>query len=76
MHLSLPFLSLEQLEDHFVYLFPRANLFMMLGYANGGYLMARTTPLLVLGTMMSDARSGAADLTTEDEAKTDDLRQA
>ncbi len=49
---------------------------MMLGYANGGYLMARTTLLLVLGTMMSDATSGAADSTAEDEAKTDDLRQA
>jgi hypothetical protein len=49
---------------------------MMLGYANGRYLMARTTPLLVLDTMMSDATSGAADLTAEDEAKTNDLRQS
>jgi hypothetical protein len=47
----------------------------MLGYAHGRYLVVRMTPLLMLGTMIQ-RHAEATDSATEDEAKTDDLRQA
>jgi hypothetical protein len=48
----------------------------MFGYTHGRYLMAKTTPLLILRTMMTGATPGAADPAAEDEAKADDIRQA
>jgi hypothetical protein len=48
------------------------NLFMMLGYARGDYLMAKMTPLLMIGTMMTSATFEADVPTGNDEAKGDD----
>jgi hypothetical protein len=45
---------------------------MMLGYAHGNHLMARTTPHLMLWTMMMIAMSEAEVLTSDDEAKDSD----
>jgi hypothetical protein len=48
------------------------NLFMILGYARGDHLMAKTTFLLMLRTMMTSATSEADVPTGDDEAKGDD----
>ncbi len=47
----------------------------MFGYTHGRYLMAKTTPLHMLRTMMTGVTPGAADTATEDEAKADDICQ-
>ncbi len=46
-----------------------ANLFIILGYARGDHLMAKTTPLLMLWMMRMGVTSEAAVLTSGDEAK-------
>jgi hypothetical protein len=45
---------------------------MILGYACGDHLMAKTTSLLMIGRMMTNATSEADVLTGNDEAKGDD----
>jgi hypothetical protein len=46
-----------------------ANLFLMLGYAHGDHWMAKTTPSLMLGTMVTSAMSKVVVPSGEDRAK-------
>jgi hypothetical protein len=50
----------------------KTNLVMMLGYAHGDHLRVKTTPFLMLKTMMTSAMSEPEDSASEDEAKEDD----
>jgi hypothetical protein len=45
---------------------------MILGYTLDNHLMAKTTPLLMLRTMLTSTTSEAEVPTNEDEAKEDD----